>query len=79
MAELGIRGEVILTPGHSSDSVSFITDEGEAVVGDLPPPGQIMPDDATCLASWEAIRGKKARTLFPSHGVVFELEDSPGE
>jgi len=79
LAGLGIRAEVILTPGHSPDSVSYISDEGEAIIGDLPPPGQIMPDDTECLASWEAIRRKKVRTIYPSHAAVFELEDSPGD
>ncbi len=79
LGELGILGEVIVTPGHSPDSVSYISDEGEAVIGDLPPPGQIMPDDATCLASWEAIRRNKVRTIYPSHADVFELEDSLGD
>ncbi len=36
-AKLGIRGEVIVTDYHSPDSITFLSDEREAVIGDLPP------------------------------------------
>ena len=35
LKELGIDGEIILTPGHSEDSISIILDDGIAIVGDL--------------------------------------------
>ena len=35
LADYGIAGKVIYTPGHSSGSVSVLLDTGEAFVGDL--------------------------------------------
>jgi len=72
-AELGIGAEVIPTPGHSEDSVSLITDVGEALVGDLPPPFQVMEDDLPCLASWKLIGDRGGRSVFPSHARPFDL------
>ena len=42
---LGIHGEVIVTDYHSPDSITFLSDEREAVIGDLPPAIQEMPGD----------------------------------
>jgi glyoxylase-like metal-dependent hydrolase (beta-lactamase superfamily II) len=70
---MGISGELIITDGHSPDSISFIGDNHEAVVGDLPPPGQLMPDDERGLRSWDLIREKGGRHIFPSHAEPFEL------
>lgn len=72
-AELGIGAEAIPTPGHSEDSVSLITDEGEALVGDLPPRFQVMEDDLPCLASWKLIGNRGGRSVFPSHARPFDL------
>jgi glyoxylase-like metal-dependent hydrolase (beta-lactamase superfamily II) len=71
----GIRAEVIVTPGHSPDSVTFVTEGREAVIGDLCPPELIMPGDAAGFRSWELIRSKGARRIFPAHGPAFELKD----
>jgi glyoxylase-like metal-dependent hydrolase (beta-lactamase superfamily II) len=62
---LGLDGQVVLTPGHSDDSVSLVLDSGEAFVGDLPPP--FIADDATVRASWQALRAAGARVIYPSH------------
>ena len=35
LAEFGIAGKVISTPGHSPGSVSVVLDTGDAFVGDL--------------------------------------------
>lgn len=37
LGRLGIAGEIVRTPSHSRDSVSLVTDAGDAVVGDLEP------------------------------------------
>lgn len=69
----GIAGEVIATRGHSPDSVSFLTREGEALVGDLPPLDQVMEGDLDSRESWAAIMAKGATRAFPSHAGVFGL------
>ena len=35
LRSIGISGKIILTPGHSSDSISVLLDNGTAYVGDL--------------------------------------------
>ena len=71
---IGIMGEAIVTDYHSPDSISLILDDGEAIVGDLPPEGQRIPDDAEHIKNWELIRNKGAKTVYPSHAGVFLLE-----
>jgi ribonuclease/clavin/mitogillin len=75
LAEIGIKGEVVVTDYHSPDSISFISDDGEAIIGDLPPEGQRMPDDNEHIRIWELIRKMGAKTVYPSHAGVFTLED----
>lgn len=74
LAGIGIRGEIISTPGHSPDSVSLILDEGLAFTGDLTALS-IVPDDPADLArqSWEKIRAKGVTTIYPAHGPVGHL------
>ena len=71
--KIGIRGEVLLTPGHSPDSITFISDEHEAAIGDLYPIGLVMPDDAASLKSWELIKARKVEQVYPSHAPFFKL------
>lgn len=73
LKERGFGGEVLATPSHSPDSVSYISPEAEAVVGDLCPMDQIM-DDPASLEDWERLRAKGARRIFPSHAGFFEIK-----
>jgi ribonuclease/clavin/mitogillin len=70
-SHLGIRGEVICTAGHSADSVSFISDDGQALIGDLVP--ENIAIDPGSKASWQMLRSKKVRKIFPAHGPVHVL------
>jgi endoribonuclease LACTB2 len=69
----GIPGKVIATKGHSPDGVSFLTREGEALVGDLPPFDQIMDDDLASIESWALIKGRRVARIYPSHAEAFDL------
>ncbi len=71
---IGVRGEIISTPGHSDDCITLILDEGIAFTGDLTPP-MLVPDDPTDLAyqSWEKMRAKGVSTVYPGHGPVWHL------
>jgi glyoxylase-like metal-dependent hydrolase (beta-lactamase superfamily II) len=73
LASIGIQAEVIQTPGHSSDSVSLITDDHEVLIGDLYPISQIMEDDETSQQSWTKIQKMGGRHIYPSHAEPFEL------
>ncbi|MGB7539059.1 MAG: MBL fold metallo-hydrolase [Anaerolineales bacterium] len=71
LAQIGIAGEILSTPGHSADSVSLILDDGSAFTGDLPPeelPEAGFPDLVT--ASWRALRERGAKKVYPAHGPV---------
>lgn len=73
LASIGINGEVIQTPGHSDDSVSLVTDDHEALIGDLNPVSQIMEDDVKSHRSWARIRDLGGKHVYPSHAEPFEL------
>lgn len=70
---LGIRGEILRTDGHSPDSISFISDEHEVVIGDLYPLALVMPDDEKSNKSWELILEKGGKEIFPSHANNFTV------
>jgi endoribonuclease LACTB2 len=74
LAGIGIQGEIIGTPGHSDDSVTLILDDGLAFTGDLTSP-LAVPEDPADLAyqSWEAIRAKGVKTIYPGHGPAWPL------
>ncbi len=71
--EIGMGGEVLITPGHSSDSVTYVSDAGEAIIGDLNLPELIMPGDPAGLKSWELIRSKGVQHVYPSHAPAFDV------
>lgn len=73
LAGLGIKGEVLPTPGHSDDSFSLLTEDHEACIGDLHPLAQVAGEDAKSLASWDLLKSKGARRIFPSHAEAFKL------
>jgi glyoxylase-like metal-dependent hydrolase (beta-lactamase superfamily II) len=73
LKELGIEGQVIITDYHSSDSITFISDDGEAIIGDLPPVGQMMPDDRRFNETWRFIRDMGGTHIYPSHAEIFRF------
>jgi glyoxylase-like metal-dependent hydrolase (beta-lactamase superfamily II) len=69
LAEVGIDGEVLPTPGHSDDSVTLLLDDGSAFTGDLTPPGFEEEANAEAVAaSWRMLRDRGASRLYPGHG-----------
>jgi glyoxylase-like metal-dependent hydrolase (beta-lactamase superfamily II) len=68
LAEIGLLGEIIHTPGHSDDSVTLILDEGFAFTGDLHPVFVLPEDDAASRASWDKIHNHNIKAIFPAHG-----------
>ncbi len=75
LRRIGISGEIISTPGHSADSVTLILDEGAAFTGDLTRL-EMATDEARreLEQSWEKIRARRARTIYPGHGPAWRLE-----
>lgn len=78
LESLGFGGQVLATPGHGPDNISYLSDEGVAAIGDLYLPDQIADDDPVSRASWDLLRSKGARRIIPSHAQVFELEPASG-
>jgi glyoxylase-like metal-dependent hydrolase (beta-lactamase superfamily II) len=75
LAQIGIAGEIVPTPGHSEDSVSLVLDEGAAFTGDLTPLGRIGPEDAEVVAaSWRLLRAYGVTRIYPGHGPVYPLD-----
>jgi glyoxylase-like metal-dependent hydrolase (beta-lactamase superfamily II) len=76
LAEIGVPGEIVHTPGHSDDSVSLLLDDGSAFTGDLTPPNAAWGEDAAAvLASWRTLRERGATRVYPAHGPIWSLED----
>jgi len=70
---LGINGEVIITKGHSSDSITLITNDHEAIIGDLAPINQIMENDIVSIENWNEIKHRGMKRIYPSHAEIFDL------
>jgi glyoxylase-like metal-dependent hydrolase (beta-lactamase superfamily II) len=71
LERIGIPGEIVHTPGHSSDSVSLLLDDGSAFTGDLTPAAFIGKEDAAVVsASWRLLRERGATCVYPGHGPV---------
>lgn len=70
LAQIGIQGEIIYTPGHSDDSISIILDNGIAIVGDLPPI-QLAPgfEKADMDESWRKILAHGIDTIHYGHAM----------
>jgi endoribonuclease LACTB2 len=73
LAQIGIAGEILPTPGHSDHCVSLLLDDGSVFTGDLPPEAAAF-DNPTALASWQFLRGRGAMRVHPAHGPVRPID-----
>ena len=62
---LGLAGEVLVTAGHSDDSVTLILDSGEAFTGDLPAPQIAAYRGPAALESWARVQGRVPKMAWP--------------
>ncbi|WP_028313590.1 MBL fold metallo-hydrolase [Desulfatibacillum aliphaticivorans] len=81
----GFDADILLTPGHTSGSISVMTHDGHAMVGDLaynemprfykrriPPFG----NDLNILKeSWAVLLENGAKTIHPGHGASFDAAE----
>lgn len=84
LAEYGIPGKVIHTPGHSWGSVSVLLEDGDVFVGDLAMnnfPARLSPglpifgDDIELVKeSWRKLLAVGAKTVYPAHGKPFPAD-----
>jgi ribonuclease/clavin/mitogillin len=70
---LGIDGEIIITPGHTDDSITLILDIGVAFTGDLPPVSIAEHLPPPTRQSWEEIRTCNVHVAYPGHGPAQKL------
>lgn len=79
LAELGIDGEIIATPGHSEDSITLALDDGSLFVGDLNPLYELELHEGTTIAeSWDKLLMRKPRTVYYGHAKTVVLSDEKG-
>ena len=76
LAEIGISGEILHTPGHSNHCVSLLLDDGSAFTGDLPPE-EASFDNPVARASWRLLRARGARRVYPAYGPVRPIGEPP--
>lgn len=72
-------GQIIDTPGHTSDSISLLLGDGSLFCGDAAMSGLPSLNNITIwaeskddfLASWKTIIASKPKTIYPGHGQPF--------
>ena len=84
LAEYGIPGKVLYTPGHTMGSVSVLLETGDAIVGDLALNGlpmrigpglpTVAEDMQRVKESWRFLLEQGAETVYPGHGKPFSAE-----
>nr|UWI50646.1 MBL fold metallo-hydrolase [Clostridioides difficile] len=78
--ETDLYGKIIDTPGHTSDSISLLLDNGVLFCGDAAMNGlpsihnvTIWAEDKTdFVQSWERIISTKPKMIYPGHGKPFK-------
>jgi len=79
LRQVGIPGEILVTPGHSDDSVSLLLDDGAVFTGDLTPlEGAWGEAGEVVKASWRMLWEHGARMVHPAHGPVHPMALDPG-
>jgi glyoxylase-like metal-dependent hydrolase (beta-lactamase superfamily II) len=79
---IGVDGQIVYTPGHTTDSISVITQE-KAFVGDAAMNSfnfcrihyrpVIIHDIDEVIASWDILT-EKAQKIYPAHGNPFDAD-----
>jgi endoribonuclease LACTB2 len=71
LAQIGIPGEILPTPGHSDDSVSLLLDDGSVFIGDLTPLEHAWGEAGELVkASWRLLKVMGAKRVYPAHGEI---------
>lgn len=84
LAEYGIPGRVLATPGHSPGSACILLESGDVFVGDsamnawflrLTPGLPVLAEDMEqVIAAWEKLLALGVKTVHPAHGDSFPAE-----
>lgn len=76
LSQIGIAGEILPTPGHTDHCVSLLLDDGSVFTGDLPPEAYAF-DNPVALATWRRLRARGATRVYPAHGSVRWIDETP--
>lgn len=70
LAQFGIAGQILHTPGHSDDSVTLVLDNGIAFTGDLTREEYVATEDPAIVArSWQSLRERGVTMVYGGHGA----------
>ncbi|MDR3576894.1 MAG: MBL fold metallo-hydrolase [Anaerolineaceae bacterium] len=81
LAEYGLAGRVIYTPGHTKGSIALLTSDGQLFSGDTVSnqgklsTGPFVENEEDLRASLLILKGLKARRVYPGHGKPFDFEE----
>jgi glyoxylase-like metal-dependent hydrolase (beta-lactamase superfamily II) len=82
LAEFGVGGKVVCTPGHTAGSLSIVLEDGSVLVGDQfrgkagrLTLGMFYEDRRTLITSLKRIAGFDPKVLYMSHGASTDLTD----
>ena len=80
--DIGLDGVVLHTPGHTSDSIALLLDDGRLFCGDLAANflnwagahhATLFNENMEELyASWKTVLDAGARRIYPAHGAPFD-------
>ena len=80
--EHAVNGKILLTPGHTSDSISLLVDGnlfcGDAAMNGIPSSYKItiwVEDKAAFEKSWDTMLASGAKKIYPAHGNPFGPEE----
>jgi len=81
---INLNGKILLTPGHTRDSISLLLDDGYCFTGDAAANFLQFLGSKYCVISvndlddyynsWEKIIDNKALIIFPAHGNSFTVD-----
>lgn len=86
LREIGIDipGRIIYTPGHTTDSISLLLDDGNCFVGDAAANMLRVMGTRYCVIficdlkqyyrSWERLIQENVKMIYPAHGKSFPIE-----
>ncbi len=72
---IGIGGEILSVPSHSSDSIILILDDGMCFAGDLEPIDYLdaYEDNAALAKDWLQIMARHPKTVYFGHGLEKQM------
>lgn len=81
--ETTLCGKILRTPGHTSDSISLLLENGVLFCGDAAMNGlpslhriTIWAEDKAAFAdSWKIIANAKPKLIYPGHGMPFKYSE----